>query len=863
MWPAKSYLGSRLTYGVAGNGVVVPEKTPDSNITPKLAFPRLRDHGLLLSPISNSTTRIHDKKPAEATCKSKKRPHNARTKFLAPVPEVMVTSLANEAAIFDDDQVVDPMRGSAAAIFEIGTGGYSYLLVVDGKREFPKAKNNFVQMQAMAYASGEFRTVLNVSVLMPKKKRLFGFDDSPDDLSYEKKVTAAFPAKTVQLTFPTEILQIVAFPHSKLLAVRTGVEVTILSHSWRNDPGEKGLEFNKVSSIPSKQLSGNMFAHVEVNPYVNGEFLTMDDDGNAAVWKCDAANQVEPISKVCQVAVPSGPKEFSRWRKVIWSHDPQAVLSFARSDISMVRFSGEKQKVVSANMWSHIQDVAVAGPFAFLLTSKEIIWTEKTDNTPMSRIISWKHFLDDTDASYKMCLLVCEQERCFICAVYSSRSSLIMMYTFGFVDGNPCMTRDPYYIPADCEQLTDVAMSKCAFSGDGDDTLVNVLQVGKMGDVCFSVLSGARKKAFKVKFPSKKPWDGAAHVQLFSKIQTYEAVTAYVHYSNEDLLPNETPNQDVDSQSEIEGQDEQIQQFAFRLGANVDELFEGDNETPQASTNAPKNTFIDTKVKVPVPLALVAGTVPLSVVDHDQLDNMLDQLGRHYLSVGLSLQNHIQAMPAKNRGQAEPLGVTEITEEGNMVTVKALRKKLAKTYKHSPHVGHAATLLATRMLQVADKNFSSDLQAAWNEELASASLEVRSVLDDWDEAEIQEEQPTAQVSQFLQPMVPTINTQPKSQTKKTLRNTKNGLLHRAITQSQTVVSQPISGGAPSQSFTQNLTHASQMSSQAVNLDASQPSQPGASQISLSPPSSQPSQPIRRMGSQISSQKRKKRKGGFA
>ncbi|SGZ50422.1 CIC11C00000005141 [Sungouiella intermedia] len=886
MWPAKRDLGTRITYGVLGNAIVVPEASGDSSYKPVVRFPRLRNHGILFSPVLNSNFWIHPKtKPETKALPPPFGPNNNLFKYTNAVSEDIVGSLTSEAAILQDSKVYDPVQGSVVEMFEIGIGGFSHLVMVGGQRCFPKAKSNLVQMQAVTYVTGDISNVLNVTILMPRKKQVYDIDDDSLKMTPLGKMLVGVPKNTCQCEFTSEILQVVAFS-SKWLAIRTRTDVTVLKYSWNNDPGEKRLELAKIGTIKSDILYGKDLAHLQVNPFVLNEFLLADKDGNIGIWQIDATSQIEPLPRIKLIPGSKGPEEFSNWRKVIWSN-PNRLLLFSRTSVFLLALDTfERNKLITAQMWSHIQDVVVAGPFAFILTSKEILWTELTEELPLRRLVSWKHFLSDSDTSYRLSLVPCEDNQTFVCAAYSRCSPLIMIYTFGFVGKSPCSVRDPYYIRANCD-LIDATLFKSTFSGVGKGTLLCLVEQGRNGEVCFSSLCGERKKAFKKNNMNEE--DLQVHpLDLFTKIHVGEAVRAFELYSTEEILPLELKairNGHLDDTD----QDDLIQQFASSLGANIELFFPASpdpgnqlSDQVQDSGVRPVKTLVDTMVKVPTSLASVAGYFPLWILDVEQLDNMVEQLGKHYESLGLNLESFVDYVSKNfNRKTTAP----------NPITVKNLRKRLGKTFKGAKNLDMTTILLATRLIQAACRDSSDQLQAALDAQIAGASDDVRSIIEEWDQPqEVDVEPVVLNYSSQIQ-TVPIIRTQPTQTMSQKQKKSRNGLLHRALTQSQ-VQSRPNSQSAsrsvsrsatPSHSQSQALLEPSQLpletstqvlysqpkasseplSSQNIRLDASQPSQAAHLHISLSPPSSQPSQGALRRSGPPTSQKRKKRKGGFA
>ena len=199
---------------------------------------------------------------------------------------------------------------------------------------------------------------------------------------------------------------------------------------------------------------GFNFSDVTFNPWVSTQFGVVDVKGNFGIWNINSKKEAltklkkfdsnpktssdEPDSSLKVESTIHDVTELSNWKRIIWAHDYNHIFVVSRSSLTQFELTPElsSQRLITSDTWSKIQDIhknPESMKYAFILTSKELIWFEVSN--PLRRLMSWKHFLDDKDPSLR--LQVSEYEDCskFICIIYSQIRPIILVYNFGIKDG--------------------------------------------------------------------------------------------------------------------------------------------------------------------------------------------------------------------------------------------------------------------------------------------------------------------------------------------------------------------------------------------------------------------------------------------
>lgn len=839
MWPTKLETGVQLAYGISGSGIVVPENGPRS-VVPAVRFPRLRHHAPRYRRMGNSTVALDPGGNSESealeprtdidptTSTTPTTPQPAAAEFphsgVSPgrstdqFPEHIVRGLEAEAAPLTSSDIHDPTHGPLAAFFECGTGAFGQLVVIEGKRRALKSKATVVEVQAVAWGAGE---TLHVRLLMPVNKRVERGDDGADgshDGAAEtdnpptpSKWKAVYPRHHAQLYLGERILQVEAWPRARAIAVRTAARITLVAYQWNNDPNAKGVRLERVHS-----LAPAAFVHMSVG---FGRLAAVDANGTVTVWRAGSVAGAAPVHEGA-VAVPE-PHELSHWRRVCWARAHELLVA-SRSRVAHVQLddpaaAATATTIVLARMWSRIQDLCVVPGtcHAFVLTTKEVMWCE-IGAAPLRRLVSWKHYLDDSDALARMA--VARDGAGYVCAVYSRQMPLVLVFSFAHVDGRACSARDPYFFAAPA--LAHAAVAPLPFSAPGD-RLLNLVEYTAAGAVRYLVL---RPGALRFRTAPGEPVGStdATFPSGVSAPPVYfypdEAHRLFAALASPSPLPREprlfTAPGDV------------LLHYARTLSAG-------------------QNTLLQQPFPAWHTMAAVANAVPLFVANRANFDAMVAQLRTHYAALGLLVHNHIHTLFGARLRAAHHV-------RHPVDSAAALARALAKFSRARLNIRHATMLLATSLVRAAPADGIPRMAQPLHDARAAAPALLQAIFDDWDE--------------------PLAAPPPAKKRKRDLR-------HMAIAHSQasqTDAGAPAT--APLEKTARSQLSPSKRSTRLSPSQPSQPSLPALSQPMSQPASSQPmsqsasSQLLQKtkvllsqksLLSQKGLQKKRKRKGGFA
>lgn len=849
MWPSKHLLGVQLAYGIQGNGVVAAEEVSSleelPSFHPKIHFPRLRDRGPVLRPIKNSSwslpTPTNKNDDSVGTSMSWWRSKSHSTIY---APDELTEALVAELAPLNELFAYDPTEGDQMAFVNLGTGVFANPVDLDGHKVVPSTKNSVVNIKALVYVCGDNNTQLRIAPILPQSQKVTVEDSGETSNLY---LPAPLQGRTnyACCNFPHKILQIQASPLLPIIAVRSSSKIHFVKFSWQNDPHTKAPVFDVLpSSINLHEFTKHDLAHFEFSPTDEHSFSIIDVRGNISIWRLDPktwtirlAYQNIPSAKSgndIPLAI-SDLEDTSSWKSICWAPKSKSLIAFSRSEATIFRLNRKStipvQKLITSNLWANIWDIKSRLGFAFLLTSREIIFLSLGMEAPFKRLVSWKHYLDNEDSSLKLHVCEAEQKDLFICSVFSKNTPLVMIYTFGFHDGKPALLNDPSCIRTD-ETCSYIMFDKIVYD-ERDQLTYSEVQATSSG-IQFSSLHGVKSLSLdeaSQRFPTGTPDDETVSKDIFNMISIAEATNAFHSFSTSNRMTNENEEIWEDEKSD---NIPLVQNYAYRLGhdikqrLNIEENFtERTDETEELNGSKSSDSYLPKYI----PISAIADCLPITIDDMEEFDSMIEQLNDFYESCGVKLQKDMRRLLK---------GVSP----ANCDSAQQLQKCLEEAYPEHPNINQAAMILANSFYKVSNEDIESRLQDVYREELRGCSSELTSMFEDWD---IQIPKARAKSAP------PTVDTK------------KRGLLHRALTQNSQHMSQ----------LTSQASQMTQKSSASQTSQLSQSPQPGSSQdipeIMLSQPSSSQARPatsrlsqkLKRPGSQGASQKKKKRKGGFA
>ncbi|RCK56265.1 hypothetical protein Cantr_05711 [Candida viswanathii] len=188
-----------------------------------------------------------------------------------------------------------------------------------------------------------------------------------------------------------------------------------------------------------------------------------------------------------------------------------AASTLAGNSFADVRFhNDDSRKIAMADTKGNFgvwKDFVVVGNYGFMLTSKELIWFSFADG--MTRLLSWKHFLNDKDPSLK---LEISGSEVFTCFVYSQINPCIIVFTLGYATNGraACETRTFVNKLGNSliifELTTDLAIYTRTLAAAGDEDP----EATGDGDAQFQALDGALQSQ-----------DGGTESQQIEQIQRY------------------------------------------------------------------------------------------------------------------------------------------------------------------------------------------------------------------------------------------------------------------------------------------------------------------------------------------------------
>lgn len=912
MWPAKQELGPQLTYGVSGNGLVACDSSLLSLLDPILKFPRLRDHGPHLHLIENTSRSLAPGVPREDidTSLSVYSTHHKPPNDVN-VPEDVAASLAIEARPLRDGIALDPTIGKLATIFDLQTRKVPNFETLSGAQDLLKFKKAISSMKATAFITGSGK--LKIMPFLVKKRNVF------DTQNMEKLKKIPIDYVSDKFGFETQInwpvSQVVVSADQTLLAVRGHGECCVYAVEWDND--KRQIIAHRAFSIK------NTAAEWSDLVFNTSSLAFVDVTGTITIYRFEHTRHGYK-HELDQEIVPSiyAPLDWSSWKRLCWPLNANYMILFSRKSAHYIELNlGETgkrvvKKLVTTHYWSHFQDVALVDSNIFLFTSKEIIWLLTTLELPFKRILSWKHYLDDTDASLKLSVCLVKSGT-YALSVYSHETPIIIAYTFGTVDGRPCSVYDPYILyESESAGVAHLTLAVSLIENNELSPIVNCVEINcDLEAKCFSFCEQKHKKvryeesALKPKQPTTlKPLRIFSTRELFKiyrilgnsnsredekgsgkKVLETEASCNQVNSQRlisdgngaEEITIADTPNSSTESNVEtiVEArqQIDVVQNYAFELGSELKTFLSKEKSQPQKNGTEHSTDEIDSEIEREESemedsmypqyrsLASFAENIPKDVTNLKEFDSMLHQLNEY----------------CEDQGGRIDFGTSAFFKGSNKDTLSSeyIRDHILGQEDLAETKAKAAVILTLCMVRAHSTNIAKRHKELIEKELESCSEDLSDIFGDWpaqepESSKLLSQTPSQSQTQQIK------HSQPQSQSQNP--KGKRGLLHRALTQSSQafkITSTPKSDLNGNVKPDLSATPKSKTSQSSPNLQPSQSSQTNSqesdtlfisqfqsSQESLAsePFSSQVggSQSLKR-SSQLATRRKKKKKGGFA
>lgn len=924
MWPSKEGLGVQLSYGVNGNGIVVSNENSNSSTykrLPRLEFPRIRNQGITLNKVGKSNIVLVNQQTSSFDLNAKvynnlqnavaNQPLQPKRKMYSDsniyVPEEILKSYLIESRSLTSTIAYDPTFGQMFTIFDV------------------RSRSGLTSSKAIAFVTGETGTILNISILKYEIKELLNNRKESVD------VNALIPLLTdpFQVSLSEPIKQI---EHCKLkegfdyiplyLIIRSDSRVYVLNcFKGKSQHYNSHIELDILGELQTSDLMGFNFSDVTFNPWVSTQFGAVDVKGNFGIWNINSKKEAltklkkfdsnpktssdEPDSSLKVEPTIYDVTELSNWKRITWAHDYNHIFVVSRSSLTQFELTPElsSQRLITSDTWSKIQDIhknPESMKYAFILTSKELIWFEVSN--PLRRLMSWKHFLDDKDPSLRLQVSEYEDSSKFICIIYSQIRPIILVYNFGIKDGMPFSLKDPYYIRKSTDQrgnntgqirqvfLTELNRQFYSSAKDDENITTDSTFPKHMVMALFELSTDLgltlnlynttanlhlNKSLIKAdNLDSSSSCESSTNFERDIKIR--DKLSYFKKFSKADFesiakgLKCDTNATKGDDEIKI------VQDYAFRLGEGAMQLNEEWNKL-----NAIDDISIN---KDPYYLSLndISSSLPLSISDITEFDSMIEQLSSFYGTKDINVSSKV----GKSFLEGLELFADHLKSDGNLYTVndissiikKAYENEALQGYNHSNILKKLSILIGASLIKAKTNGLGKYYLKKLDLAMKNATTQVQSILNDWDNENYDNnhESPTrvdnfdsqVTIPDIITSSMPTIKvasqsrSTPKSHSKVPSRTSQ--LRHKALTQTASAADGYKSPLSQSTEIPSNPSSSDGPSQESLRF-----SQEGKSSQLIPPSSRLTSQHSQKrfMSSQASGSqrkvKKKKRKGGFA
>ncbi|KAG7827711.1 hypothetical protein KL920_004474 [Ogataea angusta] len=411
MWPGKNV---HLTYGV--DGTCTFDRANDS-----FDFPRVR--GAKSNPLRPLKSSYHCLVPPQLDHRSEDidtgsiktaseiADHTADTYF---VPKSLLKAGHQESLAAQDHKIYDPTYGDLLAILRYDASRITANLLIS--------------------TTGSYGNILAVSIL-----------DSSE-------MPALSTTKAIQ--FNSRIKQIFTIPETRHFGVRTSVSVSIFEAHVES---KFSVGVARLVEIPQESLAGQAFADACVCPQMEAYIALIDVKGNFGLFKLIKRDLDRNFNDYRRLYLSTihDPAELSNFKRVRFSQQNDELLLMSRSSLHLWSSRQQVCKVV-ANYWSRLLDLCVPNgqtDYCILLTTREISLVQLSG---FELVLGWSHHLDGQDLSLK--LSVQRYKDMFECHIISQINPLVLVVSFGFLNGKARIFGDPYfYVPHPTEPAQSIA----------------------------------------------------------------------------------------------------------------------------------------------------------------------------------------------------------------------------------------------------------------------------------------------------------------------------------------------------------------------------------------------------------------------
>ena len=249
-----------------------------------------------------------------------------------------------------------------------------------------------------AYSHGKTQSILRLSIV----KQIEG-----EPTIKETNITDIDLGNTIK-TIKIPLLSQAYARYSDMIAVLTTTSfflIKIKSINIKND--ENQLKYHMLDPVEFSSFGDYSWADVTFNPMDPQQFALIDTKGNYITGKIPTP--FRQSSKLILDKKTMGtiydPESLSSRKYISWSSKDSHILVMDESKLVEIDLIEKWQsEIVQAKSWSHLLDfIQIDEDYKILLTSMEIIIIRTNrDLDQATRILSWKHNLNESDNTYRI-----------------------------------------------------------------------------------------------------------------------------------------------------------------------------------------------------------------------------------------------------------------------------------------------------------------------------------------------------------------------------------------------------------------------------------------------------------------------------
>lgn len=862
MWPHKKGLGVQLSYGVKGNGNIIPTPETEPNSIGNLQFPILDEPQL--NRISETPKRLVGKQ--NNVFSTETRDIRKKTNSTVVNPDTKegseVTAISNE--------LLEPLKKNSQLLEDISAFDPTFSNTIEFfDTRIDKQRHSW--RSTVAYATGSSGHILHIA-LVTSHERVKNED---------KEILIPTFNKGISLAFMEPIKQILAFKplihdnekRRDYLLVRTHIKIYLL-YCTRTEGSGLPFSLSLVDELNSADFGGQALADFSWNPkYTNG-FMVVDIKGNTYKVSITSSIKLKVTPIISNPGEPTleNSVELSNWHRIIWTKPSEVIVSSRSSLIQMDLVSKTNQKIVTADTWSRIQELCVPAhqnKYMFLLTTREVIWIDISDG--FKRLLSWKHFLAEDDPSLK--LMVNKEDDKFMCFIYSQLTPLVLCLNFGIKDRRPYCLSSPsaIYLHESKVPIQSLALVPLNRGFYKKRTTIRIPEKNKQVYGLFDLRINLELNMNILSYRNskwKEPEPKNIDFLTLSKTIKTESLRKYSplyfeKFSKNDLLP--LVQYMVGNKDNLPDQIDRIQQYAFQLGEGG-ELFKGLTEkrnNNQESVDPMYSSLLD-----------IADKIPDYIDDIEEVDSMLEQLSKHFEDMDIEVSDaakHI--LQGFKFFETDPEAPTTVINTYKSIEKRYFLRQEIESQNRQSSLKQLAIYLVASLIKLRPSDTLNFYESLAEEQLARTSYNVKTIVSDWDndfdEIPTVIDETTQAVREPISSIPPTINiTSQDTSTQKKLRPKQR---NRDLRRNVFLASSQVPSSQPETPFSSQLDPDTQ--SQTVNKSQTKSKKKDKSKSkskskskngSQSQDQSQPSQKRPHSSQPTGSQRpKKKRKSGFA